>query len=108
MSRMWKSQMKKILVTFFYMKGIFHFEFIPQGHTVNQAYHVEILKRLHEATLRKIPALWSKNWILHHDKATAHKALCVKDFLTLKSITERNTHLTPLVWLRITSGYFRK
>jgi hypothetical protein len=39
-----KSQMKTILITFFGIKGIFHFEFIPQDRTVNQAYYLGILK----------------------------------------------------------------
>jgi hypothetical protein len=44
-----KSQMKTILISFFDIKGIVHFEFIPQGQTVDQAYYVKILKRLREA-----------------------------------------------------------
>jgi hypothetical protein len=41
--------MNALLITFFNIKGTIHFEFIPQGQTVNQAYYVEILKLLHEA-----------------------------------------------------------
>jgi hypothetical protein len=45
--------MKTMLITFFDIKGIVHFEFIPQDQTVNHAYYMEIVKRLHEAVRRK-------------------------------------------------------
>jgi hypothetical protein len=45
--------MKTMLITFFDVKDIAHFEFIPRGQTVNQAYCVEILKQLREAVSRK-------------------------------------------------------
>jgi hypothetical protein len=32
--------------------------------------------------------LWSSNLILHHDSASAHKVLSVKQFLAQKSVTE--------------------
>jgi hypothetical protein len=44
-ARMLKSQMKKImLITFFDISGIFHFEFILRGQTVSQAYYMEKFK----------------------------------------------------------------
>jgi len=52
-----KSQMKTVLITFFDIKGIVHFEFIPQGQTVNEAYYVEILKWLFETIYRKRPEI---------------------------------------------------
>jgi hypothetical protein len=75
-----------MVITSFHIKLIVHFEFIPQGQRVNQAYYMEILKRLHEAVRRKRPELWPNNWILHHDSAPTHKA--VKQFLAKTSITE--------------------
>jgi hypothetical protein len=50
--------MKTTLSTFFDIKGIVKFQFIPQGQTVDQAYYVEILERLHEAVSRKRSELW--------------------------------------------------
>jgi hypothetical protein len=48
-----KSQMKAMVITFFDIEGFVHFEFIPQSQTVNQAYYVGRLKRLHEAVSYK-------------------------------------------------------
>jgi transposase len=81
-ARMSKSQMKTMLRNFLYIKATVHSEFIPQGRTINQAYYVEILMRLHEAEL------WPNDWILHHDNAPVHKTLSVKQFPAQKSITE--------------------
>jgi fatty acid-binding protein DegV len=94
-----KSQMNTTLITFFDIKGIVHFEFIPQGQTVNQAHYMEILKQLHEAVHRKRSELQPNNWILHHDNAPTNRMLSVKQLLAQKSITEMNTHPIPLLWL---------
>jgi len=73
--------MKTVLITFFDIKGIVHFEFIPQGQTVGQAYYMEILELLLETEL--LPS----DWILHHNKAPA-LPLSLKQFLAKKWITE--------------------
>jgi hypothetical protein len=80
--------MKTMVITFFNIKGIICFDFIPQGQAVTRAYYLEILKWLHEAVHRKIPEVWPSDWILHHDDALAHKVLSVKQFLDQKLITE--------------------
>jgi hypothetical protein len=80
---MLKSQMKTMLITFFNNKGAVHFEFIPQGQTVNQAYCVEILKWLCEAMHRKRSELWPNDWKLHHDNAPAQKELSSSFWPTL-------------------------
>jgi hypothetical protein len=66
-AHMSKLQTKKILITFFHIKDIVYFEFIPQGQTVNQAHYKEISKRLREVVCRKRPELWLSDWIPHFD-----------------------------------------
>jgi hypothetical protein len=85
-TRMSKSQMKKVLITFFNFKYIIHFEFIPQGQRVNQIYYVDVLKRLHETVLSKIPENWPDDWILHFGNATTHEVLSVEQFLAKNSL----------------------
>jgi hypothetical protein len=80
--------MKTMIITFFRIKGTVHFEFISRGQTDKQVYYMETSKRLREAVLRKIPELWSSDWILQYDNAPVHKALSIKQFLPQKSITE--------------------
>jgi hypothetical protein len=107
-----KSQMKKMLIAFSDVKGTVHFEFTLQGQTVNQAYYVQILKRLHEAVRYDRPELWLGDRILHHDNATDHKALSVKQagFWPKKKnrLMKWDTHPIPLICLRITCGCFQK
>jgi hypothetical protein len=49
--------MKAILITFFNIKCIVHFEFISQGQTVNQASYVEMLKLCIEKGLNFGPVI---------------------------------------------------
>jgi len=48
-----KSRVKTMLLTFFYIRGLVHYEFVPNGQTVNQVYYLEILERLREKVGRK-------------------------------------------------------
>ena len=90
-----KSKVKVMLITFFDIKGIVHFEFLPQGQTVNQFVYKEILQRLMRSVRDKRRDLWENNaWVLHHDKAPAHSAL---EHLTVSGGEERaNSGATPV------------
>jgi hypothetical protein len=88
-----KAEMKTMLITFFDMKGIIHFVFIPQGQTVNQAYYVEILKHLCEAVHRKRSELWP-DWVFYHDSAPAHKMLSSSSW-PKNQLLKWNTYCIP-------------
>jgi len=98
-----------IPITFFDTRSIVHFEFIPQSQTFNQAYYVEISKRLREIVRRKMPELWPKGLILHYDSASAQKALSLKELSGQKTYYWNEPPLPPFpLCLRMTSGCFQK
>jgi len=42
-----------MLLALFDIRGIFHYEFVPSGQTVNQVYYLEVRERLREKVRRK-------------------------------------------------------
>ena len=72
---------------FFDIKGIVHFEFPPQGQTMNQYVWKEILRRLMRSVQDKRRDLWENNaWVLHHDNALAHRTLSIRQFLAERNV----------------------
>lgn len=72
---------------FFYIKGIVHIDWVPEGQTMNQHYYISVLANLREWVRRKRNDLWrKKSWILHQDNAPAQSALSVKTFLAKRNI----------------------
>ena len=47
-ARQVRSNVKTMLIVFFYVQGIVHQEFVPPGQTVNQESYLEVLRRLRE------------------------------------------------------------
>ncbi|UYV63956.1 hypothetical protein LAZ67_2006134 [Cordylochernes scorpioides] len=85
-ARFTKSKVKTLLVTFFYINGLVHHEFIPFGRTINQEVYLEIMRRLREVVRLKRPKRWQNNdWILHVDNARPHTAHVVLQFLAKNS-----------------------
>lgn len=82
-----KSKFKAMMIVFFYIKGIVHIDWVPEGQTVNQHYYISVLATLREWVRRKRNDLWrKKSWILHQDNAPAQSALSVKTFLAKRNI----------------------
>jgi len=98
-ARQVKSNMETMTIFFFEIKGLVHFEFVPQGQTVNQLFYLEGFKRLHDAVRRKRPEIWrSGEWLLHQDNAPAHTALSVPQFLTKNGMTTASHPPTHRIW----------
>ena len=82
-----KSKVKVMLIVFFDIQGIVYFEFLPQGQAVNQTVYKEIFLRLVESVRDKRRSLWEAHaWALHHDNASAHTALSIRQFLSERNI----------------------
>ena len=94
-----KSKVKVMLIVFFDIQSIVHFEFLPQGQIVNQTVYKEILRHLVRSVRDKRRSLWEANaWALHHDNAPAHTALSIVSFLQKRTLQLWNTPHTPPIW----------
>ncbi|UYV70083.1 hypothetical protein LAZ67_7001725 [Cordylochernes scorpioides] len=90
-ARQVRSNVNVLLTVFFDCRGVVHHEFLPQGRTVNKEYYLQVMRNLREAIRQKRPDLWkNKNWLLHHDNASAHTSLLVRDFFA-----KNNTLMMP-------------
>jgi hypothetical protein len=47
-----------MLIVFFFIRGILHLEFAPDGQTVNVEIYCNFLRRLREDIQRKRPEMW--------------------------------------------------
>ncbi|XP_046659441.1 histone-lysine N-methyltransferase SETMAR-like [Homalodisca vitripennis] len=78
--RMRKTHIKIMLVVFFDVRGIIHFEFVLQGHTANTAFYLEVLKRLKRRVVRVRPNI--KDYFKLHHNVPSHTAFIVINYLT--------------------------
>jgi len=77
-----------MLLNFFDIRGIVHYEFVPTGQTVNQIYIWKYWKGCVKKLDGNNPNFFVNNsWILPHDNAPAHTALSMREFLATKEIT---------------------
>jgi len=68
-------------------------EFVQEGCTVNVEYYKGVLDRLISRIRRVRPALYrTRKFFLLHDKAPAHSAAKIRQFLTQKQVTTLNHH----------------
>jgi len=79
----WNQKWRQCRLLSFDIKGVVHFEFIQQGHTVNQAYYIEILKLCLEKAWTLAQQLDSQPWQCSRLQGT----ISLKQFLIQKLIT---------------------
>ena len=71
-ARQRKSKFKAKIIFFFYIQGILHMDWVPEGQTVNQVYYKEVLTNLREQVRKKRPEMWkNSSWGLHQYDALA-------------------------------------
>ena len=76
------------MITFFDIRGIVCYTFVPPGQVYNQMYYLEVLQRLYEKVRCKQPELFTNNsWLVHHDNAPAHIGLSIWHLLARKQMT---------------------
>ena len=77
-----------MLTVFYDSEDVVHYEFLPQGRTVNKEYYLEVMQRLREDVRKKRPDAWRENrWILQHDNAPSHSSFLFHDFLAKNATT---------------------
>jgi hypothetical protein len=74
-----------MIIIFFDSRGIVHKEFLPPGQTVNHAFYKNVLKQL-KKRVQQVRKDIAGNWVLHHDNASAHTPLSIREFLVKKNI----------------------
>ena len=70
-----QNKIKVMLIVFFDICGIVHYEYALERQKSDIKYYQQDLQRFHDAVQCKRPDIWmAKNWQLHHDNAPAHSS----------------------------------
>ena len=89
-TRQVQSNVKVLLTLSIDYNGVVHYEFLPEGCTVNKEYNHEVMCCLCKA-IQKNPELWkNQSLLLQHNNMPAHTSLLIHNFLV-----NYNTILMP-------------
>ena len=103
-----RSHVKVMLTVFFDSEVVVHYEFLPQGRTVNKEYYLDVMQRLHEEVRKKRPDASRVNrWMLQHDNAPSHSSFFVRDFLAKHATTVLPSLRTLQISHQLTSFCFQ-
>jgi hypothetical protein len=85
-ARVSKSKIKTMLICFFDIRCIIHFESVPKETTANNTFYMNVFRSLIDAMGNKQGQLWRDcSSILYHDSVSAHSSLQVSQFLAGRS-----------------------
>ena len=104
-ARQLRSEVKVMLIVFFDMEGIVHYEYVQQGQTVNQQFYLQVLKRLRLAVSLRGHKNWRQGpgrYIATMHQHTQHNPS--RYFWQVIAFLSFSNHPTPLTWLRVTFG----
>ena len=102
-TRQAKSNVKTMLIAFFYIDVLVHHEYVPGGYWVKREFYKRIKQRLRDAVRGHRPEKWrSGNWILHHENPPPTGLLPQMNFWRKTTFRCFNTLPTPLILLRAT------
>ncbi len=73
---------KKMMIVFFYAKGVIYTNYLNKVKTVN----VKYIKKALASFKAKRPIMSSKDWFLHQDNALVHTAATVQEYLAAKGV----------------------
>jgi len=84
-ARQARSKVKVMLVVFFDMEGILHYEYVSQGQTVNQQFYLQVLKRLRLVVSCKRPGRYITTVHQHTQHTPSRYFWQVMAFLSFRS-----------------------
>ena len=99
------SKVKVMLIVFFDMEGIVHYEYIPQGHTVNQQFYLQFWNVWDLMFLARGHRNWRRRpgrYITTMHQHTQH--IPSRYFWQGMAFLSFSNHPTPLTWHRVTFG----
>jgi hypothetical protein len=76
-----------MLTVFFYSEGVVHYEFLPQGRTVNKEYYLEVMQCLREAVRKKRPVRGERIDGCSNMTTRPHSSFLARDFLAKHATT---------------------
>jgi histone-lysine N-methyltransferase SETMAR len=74
-----------MIIVFIDSRGIVHKVFVPPGQIVNHVFYKDVKERLRKR-VQQIRRDIADDWVLQHDKAPAHFALSIREFLAKRNI----------------------